>query len=138
MVAGIHLDHRLLGVLAPPLGRDIGGGTFQNFEQCLLDAFARHVATDRWRGALAGYFVDFVEVEDAFFGAGHVVIGRLQKAHEDVLHVLTHVAGLGENGGVGNGEGDLQEFGERFGQFGLASASGADEHYIAFFELHLV
>ena len=64
-VGGVDLDELLVGVLAPALGRDRGGGPFQDLEQRLLHALARHVPGDRRVLALAGDLVDLVDVDDA-------------------------------------------------------------------------
>src|SRR3712207_9244538 len=64
------------------------------------------VARDRRVLALARDLVDLVDVDDAGLGALHVVVGGLDELEQDVLDVLAYVAGLGERGGVGDGEGD--------------------------------
>ena len=137
-VARVHLNHRLFRMLAPPFGRDIGSGTLQDLEQSLLHALARDIAADRRGRALARDLVHFVQVEDALFGPGSVVIGRLQQPHQDVLDILAHVPRLGQNSRVGDRERHLQHLGQRLGQFGLAHARGADQHHVALFELHIV
>ena len=45
-VRGIHADEFLLRMLAAALGRNVGHGTFDDFQQSLLHAFAGHVAGD--------------------------------------------------------------------------------------------
>ena len=52
--------------------------------------------------------VDLVHINNAVFRQLHIVVRRLKEAQEDVLHVVAHVARLGEGGGVGNGKGHLQ------------------------------
>ncbi len=54
--------------------------------------------------------------DDAAFGRGDVAAGVLDQLEQDVLDVLAHVAGLGEGGGVGDGEGHLQVLGQGAGQ----------------------
>ena len=57
---------------------------------------------------------------------GHLEIGRCDELEQDVLHVLAHVARLGERGGVRDGEGHLQRARQRLRQQRLARARGAD------------
>ena len=91
-------------VLAAALRRHRGRGALEDLEQRLLDALARHVAGDRRVLALAGDLVDLVDVDDAGLGLLDVVVGGLDELQQDVLDVLADVAGLGERGGVGDGE----------------------------------
>jgi hypothetical protein len=91
-------------VLAPALGRHRGGGALEDLEQRLLHALARDVAGDRRVLALAGDLVDLVDVDDPGLGLLDVVVGGLDQLEQDVLDVLADVAGLGEGGGVGDGE----------------------------------
>ena len=56
---------------------------------------------------------------------------------EDVLHVLAHIARLGERGGVRDGERHLERARERLGQKRLAGAGGAEEHDVALGQLHV-
>ena len=137
-VLRVDLDHRLLGVLAAALGRDVGHRALEDLQQGLLHALAGDIAAHRRRRRLAGDLVDLVEVDDPLLGAGHVVVGRLQQPHEDVLHVLAHVPGLGEDGGVGHAEGDLQDLGQGLGQQGLARARGPHEKDVALLQLDAV
>ena len=43
-----------------------------------------------------------------------VAVGRLDELEEDVLHVLVHVAGLGQGGGVDDGEGHVEQVSSNF------------------------
>jgi hypothetical protein len=70
-------------------------------------------------------------------GAAHIAVGRLQQLEDDVLHVLAHVAGLGESGGVHDGKGDIEHLGQGLGQQGLAGAGGPDEQDIGLGQLHV-
>ena len=111
-VRGVHRDVRLLGVLAAALRRDVGDGALEHFEQGLLDAFAGDVAGDGGVHERLADLVNFVNVDDALLGAADVHVGVLEELEEDVLNVLADVAGLGERGGVGDGEGDVEDLGE--------------------------
>jgi hypothetical protein len=65
------------------------------------------------------------------WAAFDVVVGVLQQAQQDVLDVFADVAGLGDGGGVADGEGYVEDAGEGFGEQGLAAAGGADEQDVA-------
>src|SRR6185312_8288858 len=87
-IGGVDLQELLLRMLAAALrgyGRD---GTLHDFEQGLLHALPRHVAGDRGVVGLARYLVDFIDVDDATLRALDVVVGRLEKLENNVLHVL--------------------------------------------------
>ena len=109
--------------------------TFDNLEQRLLDAFAGDVAGDRRIVALARNLVDFVDVDDAALAALDVVIGILQQRQDDVLDILADVAGLGERGRIGDGEGNLQEARERLRQQRLAGSGRADQKDVGLLQL---
>ena len=125
-------------VLAPALRRHAGRGAFQDLEQGLLHPFARHVAGDGGVVGLAGDLVDLVDVDDAGLGLLDVEVGRLDELEQDVLHVLAHVAGLGEGGGVGDGERHVEDAGQGLRQQGLAAAGGAEQEDVGLLQLDLV
>ena len=68
-------------------------------------------------------------------GALDVVVGGLQQAQDDVLDVLADVAGLGQRGGIGDGERHLEHLGEGLGEQGLARAGGADQEDVGLLQL---
>ena len=103
-VVGVDLDELLVGMLAPALGRHVGHRALEDLEERLLDALPGDVAGDGGVLGLPRDLVDLVDVDDAALGPLHVVVRRLEQAQDDVLHVLAHVARLGEGGGVGDGE----------------------------------
>ena len=67
-----------------------------------------------------------------------VVVGSLHQAQEDILHVVAYVARLGQRGGVGDGEGNLQDTRQGLGDEGLAAAGGAEEQDVALLQFHIV
>jgi hypothetical protein len=137
-VAGIDLDVLLLGVLAAALRGHRGRRPLENLEQRLLHPLAGDVARDRRVLALAGDLVDLVDVDDPPLAVTDVEVGRLQQAHEDILHVLTHVPRLGERGRVDDGEGDLEDTGQRLRQQRLADAGGAYKQDVGLLQLHVL
>ncbi len=98
-------------MLAAALGWYVGERPLEDLEERLLDALTRDVAGDRGVVRLAGDLVDLVDVDDAPLSPGDVEIGRLDEPQQDVLDVLTDVAGLGQRGGVGDAERHVQDLG---------------------------
>ena len=125
-------------VLAAALRRNRGGGALEDLQQRLLHALAGHVAGDGRVLALARDLVDLVDVDDARLGLLDVVVGGLDELEQDVLDVLADVAGLGEGGGVGDGERHVEHAGERLGEVRLAAAGGADEQDVGLRQLDAV
>ena len=68
-------------------------------------------------------------------GGFEVEVGGVQQLEQDVLDVLADVAGLGQGGGVADGERDVQDPGQGAGQQGLAAAGRADQEDVGLVEL---
>ena len=117
-VGRVHLDVLLLGVLAAPLRRDVGDRPFEHLQEGLLHPLARDVAGDRDVVVRLADLVDLVDVDDAALGALQVEVGGVQELQEDVLDVLADVAGLGQRGGVADGERDVEDRGPGSGPAG--------------------
>ena len=90
------------------------------------------------RIGLAGYLVDFIDIDDAARGLFDIIVGGLQKAQDDILHILAHIARFGQRGGVGDGKGHMQHARKGLGQQGFARARGADQQNIALLQLDIV
>ena len=126
------------GCLRPPCGGTLATVPSRIFSSAcctpspetsrVIDGFSR----------LAGDLVDLVDVDDAGLGALDVVVGGLDQLEQDVLDVLADVAGLGERGGVGDRERDVEHPGQRLRQVGLAAAGGADEQDVGLGQLDVV
>src|SRR5580704_1414396 len=121
-VGGVDLEEFLVGVLAPTLRRDVRHRAFQDLQEGLLDALARHVARDRRVLVLAADLVDLVDVDDALLRLLDVAPGRLQQLEDDVFDVLPDVAGLRQRRRVHDREGDREEAGQGLGEERLAGA----------------
>ena len=117
-------------MLAPTLGRYRRLGAFQDLQQRLLDTLAGDVPGDRRVLALASDLVDLIDVNNAGLCALDVVVGSLDELEQNVLDVLTDVTGLGECGGVGDGERDVEHLGERLGQIGLSAPRGPEHQNV--------
>ena len=126
------------GMLAAALRRHVGDGALEDLEQGLLHALAADVAGDRGVVGLARDLVDLVDVDDAALGAVDVEVGGLEEPQQDVLDVLTDVAGLGQRGGVGDAEGHVEHARQRLRQQRLARAGGAHQQHVGLLDLDLV
>src|SRR5207249_3954052 len=97
-------------------GGDVADGAFEHLQQGLLDALAGDVAGDADVLAGLGDLVHLVDVDDAALGRLNVEVCRVQQLQEQVLDVLADVAGLGQRGGVADGEWDVEDAGQRLVQ----------------------
>ena len=102
-----------------------------------MHPFPRDVPGDGRVLSLAGDLVDLVDVDDPLLSPIDVVVGGLEQLEEDVLHVLPDIAGLGETGGVGDGEWDVELAGEGLGEKRLARSGGADEEDVRLLQLDI-
>ena len=123
------------GCLRPPCGGTRGDRAFHDLEQRLLHALARNVAGDRGVVGLAADLVDLVDIDDAALRALDIIVGRLQQLEDDVLDVLADIARFGERGGVGHGEGHVEDARQGLGEQRLAAAGGADQQDVRLGEL---
>src|SRR5262249_22415182 len=137
-VGGVDLQEFLLRMLASTLRRHRRDGAFHDLEQGLLHALARDVASDRGVVGLAADLVDLVDIDDPALGALDIVVGGLQQLEDDVLDVLTDVAGFGERGRIGHGEGHIEDARESLRQQRLAGAGRADQQDVRLRELDVV
>ena len=98
------------------LRRNVAGAAFENFQEGLLHSFARDVTGDADVVGLAADLVDLVNVNDPDLRPFHVVIGILQEPQDDVLHIFSDIARFRQSSGVGDAKGDIENFGESFGE----------------------
>ena len=111
--------------------------SLQDLQQGLLHAFTAHIAGDGGVLALAGDLVDLVDIDNTDLRLLHIKIRCLDQLEQDVLHILAHIAGLGQGGGIGDREGDAQHLGQRLGQQGLAHAGGAQQQHVGLLQFHV-
>src|SRR6185312_2883002 len=137
-VARVDLEELLVRMLAPALRRHVGHRAFEDLQERLLDAFARHVARDRGVFVLAADLVDFVDVDDALLALLDVAARGLQELQDDVLDVFADVARFGQRRRVDDREGHREELGERLREQRLAGARRADQQDIRLGELDVV
>ena len=62
----------------------------------------------------------------------------MQQLLDDILHILADIAGFGQRGRVGDGEGYVQQSGESFRQQGLAAAGWSYQQDVALAEFHVL
>src|SRR6478672_3936240 len=98
---------------------------------------ARHVAGDRRGVGLAADLVDLVDIDDAPLRPLDIVVGGLEQLEDDVLHVLADIASFGQRGGIGHGEGHVENTRERLRQQRLAAAGRADQQNVRLGELYV-
>ena len=136
-IGGVHLDERLVRVLASAFGRHVGNGPFEDLQQGLLDAFAGNIARDGNVFAFLGDLVDLIDVNDADLGLFDIEIGGLKQAQDNVFDVFADISGFGQSRGVGNAERHVEHPCQGPGDKGLAGPGGADQQDVAFFDLHI-
>ena len=93
--------------LSSSLVRNAGHRALQNLKKRLLDALAGDVAGDGDVLRLLRDLIDLVDIDNSVLRAADIIIRRLDDLQKNILHVLAHVARLGERGGVGDGKGDI-------------------------------
>ena len=108
----------------------------EDFQQGLLNALTGDIASDRRVLTLARDLVDLVDVDDAGLGTLDVVVGGLDEFEQDVLDILTDITGLGQRGGVGDGERHVEHLRQRLGQIGLAATGGSEHQNVGFGQLN--
>ena len=126
----------LIGMLAATLRRNVHHSSFEQFQQSLLHALATHVARNARIVALACYLVNLVNEHDATLGSLKVVVGHLQQTRENALHVLAHIAGLGEYRSIDYRERHFEQLGYRAGNKRFARTCRAYHDNIALLYLH--
>ena len=124
-------------MLAASLGRNVGHGSLEDFQQCLLHTLTGNIAGDGdILGGLAN-LVGFIDEDDAALRLGHVVIGGHDQLEQQVLHVFTHVPRFSERGRIADGQGHVENAGEGLRHQRLSAAGGADHQDVGFLDLHI-
>ena len=70
----------------------------------------------------AGDLVEFIQIDDAVLAAAHILVGGVVKVADCHLYIGAYKACLGEAGGIRNGKGNIQPFGQMGQEGGLAAA----------------
>ena len=61
----------------------------------------------------------------------------MQQTKQDIFHIIAHITGLGQCGGIGNGKGHIKDTGQGLGKEGFAGTGGSNEQDIALLQLHI-
>ena len=125
-------------MLAPALWRHRCHRAFDQFEQRLLNAFARHIPRDAGVVRFARDLVDLIDVHDAVLRFVDFVIAVLQQLLNDVLDVLTDITGFGQRGRIRDDEGHIQQAGESLRKKRLAASSRPHQQNVALGQLNFV
>ncbi len=75
----------------------------------------------------AADLVDLVDIDDPALRPLDIVVGRLQQLQDDVLDILADITRFGQRGGVGHGEGYVDDPRQGLGQQRLAAAGWPDQ-----------
>ena len=124
-------------MLTPALRRHRRNRALHDLQQRLLYAFAGHVARDGRIVRLAGNLVHLVDIDDSTLGPFDIVVGGLQQAQNDVLHILADITGFGERCRIRHGERHIQNTSQRLGQQRLAASRRADQQNIGLRDLDI-
>ena len=136
-IGRIDLSKFLVRVLAASLRWYVGDGAFQDLEQGLLDAFARHIPRYGWVVILARNLIDLIDVDNALLRPLDVPGCVLQQLQNDIFDIFADVAGLGQRGGIDDGERHIEQFGQGLREKRLACAGRPDQHDIALGQFHI-
>ncbi len=109
--------------------------TLDQLEQRLLHAFAGDVAHRRAAPATPCQLVHLVDIDDAPLRLLHIATGGFQQAGYDAVNVVADVAGLGQGGGIGGGEGHAEDARQGAHQQGLAGARRAGHEDVGLLQL---
>ena len=79
-ISCVDLDKVLMRMFAPTLRWHISDRSLNNFEQGLLNAFARDIACNRRIVRFTGNLIDLVNIDNAAFRTRYIEISRLDQA----------------------------------------------------------
>ncbi len=122
----------------PPLGWNVHYGTFQQFEQTLLNSFTRHITGNRGVIAFSGNLVNLVNKHNAPFGSLYIVVGSLQKAGKYAFDILANVTSLSQDSSINDGKGNMKHAGNGTGKKSLTGTCFSHKQDIGFFDFHLI
>ena len=114
-------------VLPAALWGNGGNGAFKNFQQSLLNTLARYIACNGRVFALAGNFIDLIDVYNALLCALNIIVAGLQKLEQNVFNILADITRFRECGCIRNGKRNVKHLCKRFRKQGFAAA-GRSEH----------
>ena len=118
------------------LRRNVCNSTLNNFKQCLLNALAAYVSGNRRIFGFSGYFIDFIDINNAAFRTFNVIIRRLDKLQKNILDVLTYISCFGECSCVGNRKRNVKRLCKRLSKQSFTNACGSQKEHVAFCKIY--
>src|SRR5712692_52908 len=136
-VRRIDREKLLVRMLTAALRRNVRHCPLENFQQRLLHAFTRNIASDRRVLVLATNLVDLVDVDDSVLRSLDVAVGSLQQFQNDVLDILSNVAGFCERRRIHDRERNVEHSSQRLRKQRFAGTGRADQEYVRFLNLDI-
>ncbi len=122
----------------PAFGRHIAHRPLDQLQERLLHTFAGDISRQGRILRLAADLVDLIDIDDARFGPGNVVIAILKQLEDHILNILSHISGLSQCRRIGNGKGDMKDTGQGLGQQRLPGPGRADHEDVPLFEIDVL
>ena len=135
-VRRVDLHILLLRVLPATLRGHVAHGALDHLEEGLLYALAAHVPGDGDVGPGLVQFVHLIDVDDTPLRRLDVEVRSPDQLQQQVLHVLTDVAGFRQRRSVTDGERDMQEVRQGTGQQRLAGAGWPQQQDVGLIQAH--
>ena len=112
-------------MLSAALRRNVGNRAFQNLQKRLLYALAAYVTRNRRVFGLSGDFINFIDINNAFFRTFHIIVRRLNEPQQNVFYIFADIARFRKRGRVCYGKRHVKHFGKCLCKHGFADARGA-------------
>jgi hypothetical protein len=114
-------------MLSSALGWYIGDGSFEHFEQSLLNTFSGYISGDR--NILAGFanLIDLVDVEDATLCGIDIEVRCVEKLQKKVFDILSNISSLRQSRCISDGKRNIEHLGQGPGHERLATPSGSNK-----------
>lgn len=125
-------------VLSAALRRHACCCAFQNFQQCLLYAFAADITGNGYVFGFLGDLIDFVDINDTAFRFFNIIICCLNQFQQDIFYVFPYIASFCQRSSIRDSERHLQYSCQCLCQQGFTSTGGTYQQDIAFLQFHIV
>ena len=120
------------------LRRHITHGTFQDFQESLLDAFSANVARNGWIFRFPGYFIDFININNTAFCPLNIKICCLNQAEQDVFYIFAHITSFCQRCSVRNGKRNVQQTRKCLRQQRFTHTCRTKQKHIALIDFYVV
>ena len=125
-------------MLPASLGRDINNRSFEQFQQTLLNSFARYITGDGRVIAFSGDLIYFINKDYPFFCCFNIIIGILKKPCEQTFYVFTHITCLRKYCRIDDSKRYMQHPGYRSCQECLPCTCLSNKDDIRFFNFNIL